>query len=143
MICDFTYNLCTCWCVCVWVKKDYVKSALKRHLNTQFFYFFGKFYILKMIHIPFKVSVQCNNIFEIIATCQVTYVTHHAYSTTHSHTVYWRSCEVSTSHLQSLYEFPQVHTFHTDATRSVIEIADDISRCTRYVLGNSLQVKGF
>ena len=33
---------------------------------TQFFYFFGKFLILKMIHNPFKVPVQCNNITEII-----------------------------------------------------------------------------
>jgi len=41
MICDFTYNVCICWCV--WVKKEYVQSALKRHLNRQFFYFFGKF----------------------------------------------------------------------------------------------------
>jgi len=42
MICDITYNVCICWCV--WVKKECVKSAWKRHLYTTFFYFFGKFF---------------------------------------------------------------------------------------------------
>jgi len=62
------YIQCVCTCWCMWVKKEYVKSALKRHLYTQFFYFFGKLFILKMIHNPFKVSVQCNHITEIITT---------------------------------------------------------------------------
>jgi len=34
MICDFTYNVCICWCV--WVKKEYVKSALQIHLHSSF-----------------------------------------------------------------------------------------------------------
>ena len=66
MVCDFIYNVCTCWCM--WVKKEYVKSALRRHLYTQFFYFLGKFFILQMIRNPFNVSVQCNHITEIITT---------------------------------------------------------------------------
>ena len=78
-------------------------------IHTQFFYFFGKFLILKMIHNPFKVSVQSNRITEIIATlittCYFLHVTHRPYSTMHSHTVCWRNCEVSMSHLQSLYGF--------------------------------------
>ena len=78
MVCDFIYSVCTCWCM--WVKKEYVKSALRRHLYTQFFYFFGKFFILKMIHNPFKVPVQCNHITEIITTSNHNLLGHLCYT---------------------------------------------------------------
>jgi len=117
MICDFVYNVCTCWCM--WVKREYVKSALNRHLHTQFFYF-GKFFILKVIHNPFKVFVQCNHITEIITTTNHNLLGHLCYSprllnNSFPH-CYWRSCELSMSHLQSLYGFLYVHTFDRDAT---------------------------
>jgi len=64
----------------VWVKNEYVKSTLKRHLYTQFFYFFGKFFIIKMIHNPFRTSVHWNHITEIIATTNHNWLGHLCYT---------------------------------------------------------------
>jgi hypothetical protein len=74
------HTMCAHVGVRVCVKKEYVKSSLKRHLNTQFFYFFGKFFILKMIHIPFKISIQCNNKFETVPTTNHNLLGHICYT---------------------------------------------------------------
>ena len=66
MICDFIYSVCTCWCM--WVKKEYVKSALKDTYIHNYFTSLVNSLYLKWSIILFKVSIQCNHIIEIIAS---------------------------------------------------------------------------
>jgi len=49
-------------------------------IGNKFFYYFGKFFILKMIHNCFKVSIQCNHTFEIIATTNHNLLGHLCYT---------------------------------------------------------------
>ena len=134
------HTVCAHVGVCGW--KGICQISIKKTIYTQFFYYFGKFFILKMIHNHFKVSIQCNHTFEIITTTNHNLLGHLCYTPFLLNSSF-PHCLLEK--LWGLYEpsavtlwISLVQTFHTDATRSVIKTqikfpdAPDIYRETIY-----------